>query len=729
MNRFAAVVILILVTNLHGYTQTAEKTFLKEKKAAPKQFLQMKTDSLGKKYKKTTSVPSRKDTLQLPVPEPVAEYLFGGNANDTSGNSHHAQVRGAVLTEDKLGQENNAYIFYERSHSVRIPLPTFASGSFTVSFWVKTKQRSSVLKSIMANEGSASSKWGFNYSSDGRIHFHLRNQSNASAFITHPIGDDKWHQITGVRNAENNTMSLYADGRLVQTQEGVTGDLNNGNDIWVGDGANRLFVGRIDDIKLWNTALSQRDLETIHKKEPVAPIYSTNHLSVQTSAIPISVGAYMFSGNADDSSENANHGLVYGAELTEDRVGNENQAFLFYSRPHRIKIPKTALNTFSSGNFSVSFWVKSVVTPFAVNSLVTNDAGSSPYWGFQYTTQNKILFRVRNQEGDSAFIQYLMNDGKWHHILGTRNAQNNTISLYVDAIHVETRAGVTGSVDSTGPIWVGDHQNRLFIGRIDDVVLWDKSFNDMQAKNDYTMSLNSLTYTPSEPEPAVNEPVGNYSFNGNAVDESTQNNDGIVTNAQLSPDRFGNQNSAYSFSHRDSKIKIPLIPANTFSKGSFTVVFWVKLDALPLSMLPIITNSNNKSHHWSFNCTNKGELVFSLKNKENQFCFIKHSLTVGQWYKITGIRNAENNTASLYVGSQHIATKQGVTGDVNTADSIWVGDHTNRLFRGSIDDLVLWRKSFTQSEIRQMNSVNLQQTVPQNNIQIYKNLNKKLPKY
>ncbi|MBF0232848.1 MAG: hypothetical protein HQK65_07400 [Desulfamplus sp.] len=41
----------------------------------------------------------------------VAEYLFGGNANDSSGNGNHGAVNGATLTTDRFGNSNSAYNF------------------------------------------------------------------------------------------------------------------------------------------------------------------------------------------------------------------------------------------------------------------------------------------------------------------------------------------------------------------------------------------------------------------------------------------------------------------------------------------------------------------------------------------------------------------------------------------------------------------------------------------
>ena len=51
--------------------------------------------------------------------------------------------------------------------------------------------------------------------------------------------------------------------------------------------------------------------------------------------------------------------------------------------------------------------------------------------------------------------------------------------------------------------------------------------------------------------------VAYYPFNGNADDESGNGNHGTVNGATLTIDRFGNENSAYSFDGIDDYIDIP----------------------------------------------------------------------------------------------------------------------------------------------------------------------------
>jgi len=70
--------------------------------------------------------------------------------------------------------------------------------------------------------------------------------------------------------------------------------------------------------------------------------------------------------------------------------------------------------------------------------------------------------------------------------------------------------------------------------------------------------------------------VAYYPFNGNANDESGNGYDGIVTDAVLTVDRYGNANSAYHFTRTSDRIDISSIP----TLQEFTLCAWVRPDEL-----------------------------------------------------------------------------------------------------------------------------------------------------
>lgn len=67
----------------------------------------------------------------------IGEWLFNGNANDTSGYGNNGTVNGATLAADWLGKSNNAYSFNGIDNYIAIPCPQAVGVglfSFSVSF-------------------------------------------------------------------------------------------------------------------------------------------------------------------------------------------------------------------------------------------------------------------------------------------------------------------------------------------------------------------------------------------------------------------------------------------------------------------------------------------------------------------------------------------------------------------------------------------------------------------
>jgi hypothetical protein len=720
MKTLAAVLVLVMMSVSLGVGAESDMDgFLKEKKAQTLEFERMKggrekTTAVDRKSSDVQFVPPAAVPLVNPglplvaVPDPVGEYLFSGGPGDTSPLGNTAIVFDALLTEDRHGRPDSAYIFFGRSHRIDIPrilANTFTNGSFTVSFWVKTQDRDGGMKGLVSNERSASpSFWAFNLIDANRMAFRLRNQEGQTVSIAAPIVDDAWHQVTGVRNAQANTISLYVDGQLIETTVGVSGTVDAGGKISVGDHKNLMFVGRIDDIRLWDQALNSAVLAQIHAPEAVEPYEVVDETELP--GMPEPVARYLCDGNAEDSSGRGNHGVVNGAELIEDRVGNPERAYLFYKRPHKIKIPRTDATTFASGSFTASFWVRPADEPVGVVELLSNAGGGTPFWAFRYTHEGRVNFYLRNQEGDASSLQAPLSPGVWHHVMGARNAATRTMTLFVDGLPVKTGSAVSGSVDSLGPIYAGDHGNLLFIGRMDEITLWDRAMSDDNMAVFHQESLQLVqTASLSPDEDSRQEPVGVYHFDGDATDSSSEQNHAVVYGAALSQDRFGNDSRAYSFYNRSDRIKIPLTAVNTFSRGSFSVACRVKINEPAQGIRQgLVTNDASANQKWGLFYGND-QVTFFIADKEGQTASLAHPVNVGVWYHIIAVRDAGANTIRLYVNGNRSGSRAGLSGDVDSGGYICVGDGGNLLFRGCMDDVILWRRALTDQDVHDMTTV------------------------
>ena len=140
--------------------------------------------------------------------------------------------------------------------------------------------------------------------------------------------------------------------------------------------------------------------------------------------------------------------------------------------------------------------------------------------------------------------------------------------------------------------------------------------------------------------------VGYWPFNGNANDETGNGNNGVVSGPTLTTDRFGNNNSAYSFTVNSSAswgsaqdritITNPTIP----NDNSFAMSGWVNLSEKP-------SPYNNREHSLMGRWDGDGTIVF-----RNQ---INYS---GQIYTVLandGLNLSEYSSGNVSYGNwQHV---------------------------------------------------------------------------
>ena len=94
----------------------------------------------------------------------------------------------------------------------------------------------------------------------------------------------------------------------------------------------------------------------------------------------------LFNGNADDESPNNNHGTVSGAQLTEDRFGNPNSAYLFDGINDYINIGH---EVHPRNRVTFSAWVYQNVKG---NPFVETASHPTNYYGALVLPHNQVMF-------------------------------------------------------------------------------------------------------------------------------------------------------------------------------------------------------------------------------------------------------------------------------------------------------------------------------------------------
>lgn len=203
----------------------------------------------------------------------VAWYPFNGNANDESGNGNNGIVKGATLTTNRFGASSSAYSFISANKNyieLTPTLGTFGTSDFSISAWINQSAVNSVYIVSKRNTENYANFWEF-LPNAFSICQTTTQASSTSIFTTYQVGYNEWHHIAAVKTS--GTLSIFIDGILNATKTISTGyyNITNSNPCIIGaqiapiSGAKGCFDGKIDDIGLWNRALTQNEITSLYQ--------------------------------------------------------------------------------------------------------------------------------------------------------------------------------------------------------------------------------------------------------------------------------------------------------------------------------------------------------------------------------------------------------------------------------------------------------------------------------
>ncbi len=214
--------------------------------------------------------------------------IQGDTVKDQSEEGNDGIINGDAKTvEGKFGE---ALEFDGTNDFVEVPLVdsiTFSTGdSLTVQVWVKTDDQPPQNDGIVGNyRPGTDALWIISVSGDdaaarGKMGFSLRDKGRANSAgvrSTDFLNDNEWHVLAGVRDQTTKKLRFYVDGELINEVDDKTLDINSGQSIWVGEHLNRFYKGLIDEVKVWNRPLTEKELEQ-SRRQP-APVDAIGKLT------------------------------------------------------------------------------------------------------------------------------------------------------------------------------------------------------------------------------------------------------------------------------------------------------------------------------------------------------------------------------------------------------------------------------------------------------------------
>jgi hypothetical protein len=190
--------------------------------------------------------------------------------------------------------------------------------------------------------------------------------------------------------------------------------------------------------------------------------------------------------------------------------------------------------------------------------------------------------------------------------------------------------------------------------------------------------------------------VAYYPFNGNAIDESGNGNHGTVYGTTLTTDRFGNEDSSYSFDGVDDYIQTP-IDSNVLPL-SFSV--WFKADDVTKERSIV---DSDVYQHWGHS------LIIGYWNADgtldvqyhNGYIDTQLAVSVNQWYHV--VVNYSNEIEVFVNGN--LVKQQNYPVVALDGSNIRFGRHNSadpQWFDGKIDDIYIYNRTLSEDEIQQL---------------------------
>ncbi len=283
-------------------------------------------------------------------------------------------------------------------------------------------------------------------------------------------------------------------------------------------------------------------------------VYEVPLPATTVAADPSLVAFYPFNGNASDASGNGHDGVVTGASLTVDRLGQTNAAYAFDGVSDFIDCGNL-IDSFS--NFTVSAWIKIDrfthpvhMGPWSQQSLsgtaignyrmatgsdtVSGAFGTVMAWSDDWSVDSRTVHVVPTNEWRLITQTYDGNE--------IRQYDNGVlINVVSSPDHVlqndfDFRIGRTASFP--GGISVEDH---YFDGQIDDLRVYSRALSAEEIRAGYNAGKPDLGVDLTDGLAAY------YPFSGSAADATGNGADGTEEGVEPVEDRFGQSIEAYRF--------------------------------------------------------------------------------------------------------------------------------------------------------------------------------------
>lgn len=404
----------------------------------------------------------------------VAHYSLNGNGIDeTQFGNHGAPEDDATAVTNRHDWGSNALdgaVTADNSIALQ-------SDYTTISFWVKPNAFPPFGEVYLMSNGGWQERWKISLPDHGKPVFTTHSGGACCSDMDSgtPLALDTWTHVVMVHDGTND--KIFLNGVLANTKS-VAGALDK-TKYPLGIGYDPIdngsfFDGAIDDVQIYNEALSDAEIADLYDAQSPAPVIASDL-----------VASYPFSGNGMDETDYQNHSA--GASLGVDRFSKVNQAAAF----NGVNTEVTAANSpqLNTPYTTVSFWVNPNTLPATGEAFLMSHGGWQERWKISLPSHGKPVWTTNHTNGISDMDSGDGNElvaGTWTHVVMLHDGAKDKI--YMNGVMVAEK-DVVGDLDNTTyPFGIGYNPidgGNWFDGLIDEVQIYKVALSDSEIADLY----------------------------------------------------------------------------------------------------------------------------------------------------------------------------------------------------------------------------------------------------
>ncbi|MBK1987689.1 hypothetical protein A0J48_009095 [Sphaerospermopsis aphanizomenoides BCCUSP55] len=426
----------------------------------------------------------------------VGYYPLAGDSNDRTNNANHGTINGAIWQQEEMPIKASPSVqcvlsFDGKDDYVGLPAAKIDySQGFTVEVWARyTSFQQSWSRIIDFGNGAGKNNIVLAHlGTSNTLAFHLYSNAGVDMIeVPNSLEMGKWTHLA-VTIDKSGVAKFHQDGKLILSKpfhlpDNVNRTLNyiarsNWNDGY--------FEGQILELRLWNIARSQEEIQQ-------------NINSRVTGNEPGLVGYYPLAGDANDRTNNANHGTINGAiwqqeEMPIKAITNNDEilktmqpVLMFDGKDDYVEVPYS--QSLNPNVFTVSAWVKVVGGQGTWRSVITSRDASPLSQGYIIYAGDNNKWQAWVGNNTQAWEIVAGSDvilNTWTHITSTFDGKQ--LKLYINGTEVGSK-NVVYTLNTRCPLRIGAGATEakpqyFYPGQIAEVGVWNKALTgaEIQAK-------------------------------------------------------------------------------------------------------------------------------------------------------------------------------------------------------------------------------------------------------